>query len=46
MLIILDLLLRGGGGEEVIAYLQNERPTCLRRVVIITGAPRAKILHE
>ena len=43
MLIILDLLLRGGGGEDVIAYLRNERPTSLRRVVIITGAPRARV---
>ena len=39
-LLILDLMLPQIGGEEVLGYLKETRPTYLRRVIVTTASPR------
>jgi DNA-binding NtrC family response regulator len=38
-LLILDLLLPGIGGEELLGYLEETQPKYLRRVIVTTASP-------
>jgi DNA-binding response OmpR family regulator len=42
-LVVLDLLLCAGGGEDVIAYLQRAFPASVRRIVIITATAQMRL---
>ena len=43
VVIVLDLVLPHVGGTEVIAYLRAHMPATLRRVVVITAAPKSRV---
>jgi DNA-binding response OmpR family regulator len=43
VVIVLDLVLPHVGGAEVIAYLRQQMPATLRRVVVITAAPKSRV---
>jgi DNA-binding response OmpR family regulator len=38
-LLILDLMLPGLGGEELLGYLEETQPKYLRRVIVTTASP-------
>jgi DNA-binding response OmpR family regulator len=38
-LLILDLMLPGIGGEELLGYLEETQPKYLRRVIVTTASP-------
>jgi two-component system OmpR family response regulator len=48
-LLIIDLMLPEVSGEEVLGYLEEEKPRWLRRVIVTTASPRSlscEFLHK
>lgn len=48
-LLILDLILPGLHGEDVLGYLEEHQPVYLRRVIVTTASPRTmscEFLHR
>ena len=39
-LLIVDLMLPGIGGEDLLGYLEQTQPAYLRRVIVTTASPR------
>jgi two-component system, NtrC family, response regulator HydG len=39
-LLIVDLMMPGIGGEELLGYLEIHQPRALRRVIVTTASPR------